>query len=283
MRLELLDGLCRPGGAHNEDIWSATPQAAWIFDGATGIFPHNRFGGASEAAWLVGISDAILRRRLTVDDPDRPTAELLEVVAEEAAEAASAICDLSGVVAHELPSASLAMARLRDDKVELGNLGDCAIVWRPGEGPARRYGTSGVTRLDARLAARIAEELAAGRSMEAARAVAMPLIRRHRGLMNRPRGYWIYDLSGAGAAHVQTRTVGLKPGAELLLMTDGFYRLVDVYGRYDDESLLVAARRVGLEALYDELREIEAGDPECCAYPRGKARDDAAALRLRLA
>ena len=43
-----------------------------------------------------------------------------------------------------------------------------------------------------------------------------------------------------------------------------------------------AARDVGLQALYDELRATEAADAECRRYPRLKPRDDATAVLASL-
>lgn len=67
-----------------------------------------------------------------------------------------------------------------------------------------------------------------------------------------------------------------------LLASDGFYRLVDTYGRYSAEALLQAALADGLAPLYAALRRIEDADPQCLQYPRLKARDDATAFLLKL-
>lgn len=282
MRLEVVDAVSQAGVRHNEDIWGATAQAAWIFDGATGIWPHNRFGGPSEAAWLVAQGDAALRRRLEADGTATPVREMLAQMAEETLEAARLACELDGVAPHELPSASVAMVRAVAGGLELSNLGDCAVVCRLDRGPARRYGSSGVAKLDARLHRAIGEHLDRGLSLAEAQAEARGLILRHRALMNCPRGYWIYDLSGRGALHAQVRTVRARAGELVLLVTDGFYRLVDTYGRYDWPGLLDAAAAHGVARLCQELRDIEAGDPECRAYRRNKPRDDATAVLLRL-
>jgi len=68
----------------------------------------------------------------------------------------------------------------------------------------------------------------------------------------------------------------------LLLATDGFYRLVDTYGMLTAGELMQAALERGLAPLYAELRRIEDGDPECLAFPRLKARDDATAVLVEV-
>jgi hypothetical protein len=46
--------------------------------------------------------------------------------------------------------------------------------------------------------------------------------------------------------------------------------------------LMEAAQARGLASLVNELRAIEAGDPECRTYPRLKPRDDATAVLVRV-
>ena len=67
---------------------------------------------------------------------------------------------------------------------------------------------------------------------------------------------------------------------DLLMMSDGFYRLVDTFERYTDATLFQAVEQRGLAALLQELRELERGDPECRRHLRFKTHDDATALRL---
>jgi hypothetical protein len=72
----------------------------------------------------------------------------------------------------------------------------------------------------------------------------------------------------------------LERGAHLLLASDGFMRLADVYRRHRPEHLPGLVRRHGIAALLSELREIEAADPDCHAIPRAKPRDDASAMLI---
>ena len=100
--------------------------------------------------------------------------------------------------------------------------------------------------------------------------------------MNDLDGYWILDPSERWIEHVETSRLAAIPGDVLLLVTDGFWRLVDIYGRYDAESLFAAALGGGLQPVAAELRAIEAGDEECLRYPRLKTRDDATAVLVRI-
>lgn len=64
-------------------------------------------------------------------------------------------------------------------------------------------------------------------------------------------------------------------------LSGGYWRLVDHFRRYDAAGLLKASFERGPDALLDELRALEAADPDCLAFPRIKPMDDATALILR--
>lgn len=278
MRLDVVDALCEMGGAHNEDAWGQAGGAVWVLDGATGIGDRPHIALPSDAAWFVdrlseGLAAGFARGQAA---PDTLTHAI-----RSAEGAARVLCDLDRLQAFELPCASLTLVQATDDGIELGNLGDCRLIWTSGEGPAQSFGTSGVTDLDARLHRQIAADLANGLPVEEVRIAAKARAREHRKLINTPEGYWIVDLSGTGAPYLQRQR--LDGPLDLLLMSDGFSRLTDLYGVHDQDGLLRAARTEGLAVLYDQLRGIEAADPECRTYARNKVRDDATAVLLRFA
>jgi len=273
---KVVDALCRSGAVHNEDCWGRSESAVWVMDGATGVWPVQRLSAHSDAAWFVAEMSDALR-----SSDAREYDDMLAAAARAVSQKARAACDLDVVTPAELPSASFTGARRRGHQVELANLGDCVMLWRPVSGHARRFGSSGVARLDAALARAFADGIAAGRAQDELRADQALMARRHRTLMNTPEGYWILDLSGTGAPH--TQTIRVDGPVEVMLMSDGFYRLVDVFARYDDDRLMDAARGQGVAALYEELRDLEAADPECRSHPRGKPGDDATAVLVDFA
>lgn len=110
----------------------------------------------------------------------------------------------------------------------------------------------------------------------------VPVMQQGRRLRNTEGGYWVLDVAGHGVTHVEEAMLPAGAIRDFLLVTDGFYRLVDTYGVYSDEQLLDAALAGGLGALCTELRAIEAADERCAAYPRVKARDDATAVLGRV-
>lgn len=255
--------------------------AVWVLDGATGIGDRPHIAPPSDAAWFVGEVSGALSAGFAAG---LSTLHAIAQSARAAVDAARRIAPIDHLDSYELPCASLTLVQsIGDDALEFANLGDCRLVWSLGEGAAQPYGTSGVTALDARMEQRIAADLARGLSPEEVRIASKAMAREHRKLINRPDGYWILDLTGAGVPHTERTVLRTDQPLDLLLMSDGFTRLTDLYGVHDHDSLLRAARTEGLTALYDRLRAIEADDPECRTYARHKVRDDATAVLLRFA
>lgn len=279
MKLRVLDALTAPGASVNEDRWGFNPDAVWIMDGATGVWPEQRLSEPSDAAWFVDQCDQVLSDAFF---GERHPTEILREMVDEVARRARRLLDFDRLPTQDLPSASFAAARTTPGGLQLVNLGDCPTLWRAGAGPVRRFGSSGTAALDERLVEALKAERAQGRSFLEAKAAVVELIRRQRTLMNQPEGYWILDLFGHGTPHAQVETLEAQAGDLVLLMTDGFFRLADVYGRYEPDRLLEAAVAGGLQPLYAELREIEEADEECAAYTRFKPRDDATAVLLQV-
>lgn len=281
MRLSVIEALCEPSAAHNEDAWGRSGQAVWVLDGATGIGDRPHLAGPTDAAWFADrINTELVEALAAAGDLGAALNRAVEAVRE----AATALCDLDSLPNFELPCASFTLVRaVGETALEFANLGDCRLAWRMGQGPVATFGTSGVTELDARMERLVAENLARGLTLEEVGAAAKALAREHRKLINIPEGYWILDISGAGVPHLQLEVLQAGEPMDILLMSDGFSRLVDVFGRYDYDSLLAAVLNHGLAPLYAELRASEAGDPECRTFARNKTRDDATAVLLRFA
>ena len=71
-------------------------------------------------------------------------------------------------------------------------------------------------------------------------------------------------------------------GDVFLLASDGFLRLVDVYGAYSLPAFGAAIRADGIASLALKLRQIESDDADCRRFPRVKVMDDATALIMEV-
>jgi hypothetical protein len=279
MQLRVVDAVCEPSGAVNEDRWGTIDGAIWVLDGATGLTEQRLLPGPSDALWLVEQVDAGLKRQAVAAVSP---ADILRPIVRQAQDRFAHQALRTAAPPAELPSTGLTMLRLRDAAVELSSLGDCRIVHPGADGVPRSFGTSRVTALDDRLIEEVVRLQATGLPREQIWRDLLPMIRRHRALANLPEGYWVLDLTERALAHIEVATVAAAAGAGFLLMSDGFYRLVDLYRRYSCAALFQAAQERGLRPLFDELRAIEAADAECRHHPRLKPRDDATAVLASL-
>ncbi len=183
----------------------------------------------------------------------------------------------------ELPSAGVAFVRLAGGRLEYARLGDCRAILGLPDGRTVSTRRSTLHRLDSRVTGKMQElrrRGLAGGYAEARRAVQDDL-RANRDLLNRPGGYWALGLDPEAARRMEVGAVAAAPGAPIagLLVSDGFYRLVDTFGACrDDAALLSEARARGLATMLAELRGLEDADPECVSHPRLKPKDDATAL-----
>lgn len=289
MGLTVLDSLSHHCGGANDDRWGALPSdakgrgAAWVIDGATSLQGTEGLPGPSPAAWF---AEAVNRHLLALVPQDQPLAALLPAVGARVRTDFRRDAGRDLKAGEEPPAASLVLLRHDANGLEALNLGDCALLYRHRDGSVRRFGSCAVGPFEDKWLAIMKEMRAAGAGNDAVMAAVWAQVRENRGWSNREGGYWVMDLTERWHGREQIgqldAALNVSPGGAALLMSDGYYRLVDHYGRYDDESLLAAAGRHGLAALYDELRQIEAEDAETLRYPRIKARDDATAVLLQV-
>ena len=281
MPFEILDmpSLSGDPSKPNDDAFCHSQTLAAVFDGATGlgeqILPVD-----SDAAWIARRGAEGL---IAYETPDLSPREILRRTAADAEKLFLELRLRPPAETYEIPFASLMFVSARNNRIEALWFGDCAaLVKRPGE-PIQIVGDA----LDKRAAeaARVAKLAAAGNLAPAAgvsRAEFLPALRAARNRVNTVAGSWAFGPDARCADHASQLIFDAPPQAKMLLVSDGFLALTSDYGRYDAEELVEAASNKGLRALYNELREIEATDPEGRRYPRFKKSDDATAVLLKI-
>jgi serine/threonine protein phosphatase PrpC len=271
------------GGATNEDGGGSAAHLAWVLDGATGLPQERLLPGSTDAQWLVSEVCSFFERLTDCSPADQHLSALSAFLSSRFQAARLRAPSPEGL--EELPSASLAFAAIEGQSLKIANIGDCRTLVRFPDGATRQFGDSPVSALDAQVVRRLVELQRSDRnaSYGALKAELTPLIRRNRLLKNQPNGYGVLEPRDSWLQYVQYFAAEAAPGTLVLMVSDGFYRLVDHYRLYSDESLLAAAVKGGLKALAQRLRQVEEEDPECRAHPRLKPRDDASALLLVVA
>jgi hypothetical protein len=276
--LQLIERIAYPCKVTNEDLFDCNGQAAWIFDGASGIGPGVIPGAPSDPYWLVQAMNAAIKAHWRDEAPTK--ALLMSAAQQVIAQFAHAVTNPAPPLI-DRPTACWLMARLWDGGLELSTVGDCQLIHSGARGVFHFGGDLGDVAAPVRQAlaqlkqARVAAEDLVQRLL--------PLEREVRAKANIEGGYAIVDLTTRWIDRIEQKRVSISAGDRILLMTDGLYRLIDTFNRYSAETLIAAALRDGLQPLYDELRALEADDETCEAFPRAKVRDDVAAALLRIA
>lgn len=280
MTFRLLEQVWDPNSTLNADWFGSQPRTVLLLDGAAPQHPAPVSHMANDAVWLV-------RRFVEVFQADgdgdaggsHTMVERVERARAQLQGEYRALCTVAGFVPAEAPFACLAIAHELGSDLEFLNMGDLTLLLRMVDGTVQRFGDSAVRELDRQALATLKREIDRGTSLHADRvANVWPQIQANRALRNVVEGYDVLDPDVSCAGRMQRLLVERSTVRSFLMLSDGFYRLVDTYQRYTELSLFEAVERRGLHGLLRELRSIEAGDAACVRYLRFKQCDDATAL-----
>jgi hypothetical protein len=266
MHFDLIQSISLAGKASvpNDDRAGCHGALGWVIDGATDLGPPGLVGARGGAAWIAEAAD----RGFAASEAGS-IAGVYRDVFDRIARAYAAARQRDPLGDWELPIAAGLAARLGVGTVAWGALGDCVGLLAHGD-TVTRFGRAPSKAAEGDQAASVAhiDADALRVSLRPGRAA---------------RRSAVISTDPADLARLESGTLPCAPGDEMLLMTDGFAALVEVYGVYDPATLIAALRRDGLAALVVELRAIEAGDAARDRFPRFKPSDDATALWLRVA
>ena len=279
--LDLIEAVSDKGGAVNEDVYGYSGNAAWVLDGATGLADRQLLSPVSDGRAYVDVLSASLHTLFATQTG--PLSEVVEMAIRKVSDKFLPTLKKREAKTYEMPSAAMAMVRIRDGLLELAVLGDCRVLVQMGADVVWLPHYSPLEALDRRLIEQISALHRQGIvNPDEVRKRMLDRFRAQRSTMNTPEGYWALSFSLEAAAHLQTETVKSSRARHVLLVSDGFYRLVDTLHRFDPPGLLAAAVEGGLEPLVRRLRELERTDPDCVAWPRLKPQDDASAVLLSI-
>jgi len=254
-----------------------------VIDGGTSVAERDYIDAVQgDVAWFVHAFTAALGQVLA---PGRSQQDCVSAAAGIVLEAFEHTTSADAAPPYAWPIAALTWLRIDEQngaaRASLYSLGDCkTLLYTPAHGCIDLDPFENPQ--DGVLQAEIARLRAAGITDSTQRREQMlPMLRARRAFQNTSPAPEILCLRPHGP--FKPRVLSLVPGpdARFLIMTDGFYRLVDTYGLYSDAGLVEACLQRGLETMVGELRHHEAvaGDAGAQAV---KAADDASAAMLRL-
>jgi serine/threonine protein phosphatase PrpC len=281
-RIQLLDSLSLAGSVdrENDDAMGAKSAIAFVLDGVTSLSDTPLMPGRSDAAWV-----AHLARDLLLKAPDPVAGDirgLVRSVAEDITREFEAGRVRPPAGRYELPWTTLSLVAVEAGRLNIAYVGDSRILVETGDDCIHNFGT---TPSRGSFEARLAQKMVSagkGIGVDVQRQVVAAELRQARELVNMPHGYWLLGADARVGDNLLQASLALDGPAIVLLATDGFYALVEDYGKYDDRDLIATAQAIGLAALGEELRRIEDADPHGRTFPRMKKSDDATAVLVRV-
>jgi hypothetical protein len=264
-------------GAANEDAFGHQGRCLWVLDGATGVAPRSCTPGPTDAAWLAHRASQRLGglARQPMD-----LAGMLINLQEQLAGDFESVCTDPQACDRDLPTSCLGLVQLDTAAAQLhvACIGDITVLLTAPDGRVQHLTdtavqTFGDHTLDAWRAAR-RDSRDPAHWYQAARQVILA----NRERVNRPAGYWVLHPRRSWLAGVRHFSVPALAGMRVLVASDGFYRLVDLYAEFSDAQLVQQAFAQGLAPMVEHLRAVERSDPEGDRFARIKATDDATCL-----
>ncbi|OIJ41827.1 protein phosphatase 2C domain-containing protein [Massilia timonae] len=230
-----------------------------VIDGGTSVTERDYLDRVhGDVTWFVHAFTAALEQELA---PGRSQQECVHAAIDVVRARFEEMIGPGAMPLHAWPIAAMTWLRIdeRDgvQRAALYSLGDCTSLLRTADGSCSDLDPF-VNPQDAVLQAEIAKLRTEGvTDPELRRERMLPMLRARREFQNTQPAPTVLCLRPNGAFQARVRSLDLEPGTSLLIMTDGFYRLVDPYGRYTDGALVDACLERGLPAMLDELRTHE--------------------------
>lgn len=282
--MKLLDSISFPGSTlrgvmksgTGDDRYAFDEAAGWacVIDGATDVGPVRIFSAAeSDAARYAEIFASEIVNG-PADPRESPQAWFARLVIRlrKAVEREAKI-PLKDAPLASYPTAAATWVRVRKGKLEGATLGDSIAIVKTPAGVVTAFGET----------SKAADEQGRAKTvMEKTFEERMKWLADVRSIHNTAKGYWVFGVQPEAADHIVHQTCDAPTGTKVLVMTDGFYRLVSPYGKYTDEGLIDAVLARGLGDLMRELRAMETSSADDAAIGRFKTADDATALLLEV-
>jgi hypothetical protein len=273
-------------GEHNEDLIAVFEREGWtdlvVLDGATSVAGQDYVDQqAGDVVWFVRQLAAALD---AVIDPARSQEDSVLLAIEQVRAAFEGRVGADSVPLYALPIAALSWVRIWHEggmaSLQAYFLGDCKSLLRLPDGAALDLDPF-VNPHEAVVQQEVARLVAQGNDDPSTRLERMlPMLRKRRAFQNTTDAPECVVLRPGGPLSARQTSMQLEPGSTILMMTDGFYRLADPYGLYDNTTLAQACRERGLDAMCAELRAYEASGATSLSV---KHADDASAIMWVLA
>lgn len=265
------------GTNRNEDTVFVNDYFGFVIDGATGLAGKTISPCQSDAQWFAyALRDYLVNALHSPQDIRTILADVLTNVNND-------FNTFDGAENVPIkPSAGIAIYRIVGDFVEYFVLGDCSILFKTNEGNIIHYHSTDLEPLD-KANIKLMQKRAIENNIDVVDA--FPLIMEElqyvRNLKNKENGYYILSDNIDAVNHGIHGIIEKNKIQDILLTTDGFSQIFDLFKAYNKAELFEALKTKNLEDIYAELYALQEQDKKCNNHPRFKTRDDATAAHIK--
>lgn len=239
----------------------------WVIDGASSVADKNYIDQQSgDVRWYVSTLNQYLKEHAKPSSTQKDTIfNSLAFLKREFDRKAS------NMPKYAWPLAALSWIRISNNRITCLALGDCISLARCGQD------TVNLDPYNNPQETVIKEEISAlkEKGIVDIKHHLLPLLRSRREEQHSAKSPDIMGFNPEAASNARTSNHDIQGQTKLMLMSDGFFRVVDPYALYKAPDLISASFDKGLEALYKELRNHEAKTKERHTV---KKADDATAI-----
>jgi len=277
MKFSKHDSISIAGNKINEDIVYAMDNYGWVIDGATGLNNKNIMGSSSDAYWFVNEWNNYLKENIL--DNSKGIKEIIVNGVESISNKFCEIAAIQNLDKVDLPSASIAVIRINNKKVEYFLLGDCTLVVQDNKGKSLIIKQNLLDILDNKAKVELVELMKnKGMNFLEARKKINSLLVKHRLLKNTPNGYWTLEFDKNAVENSLCGHLDFEDCKKVLLMSDGFSAIFDNYNYVTEDNIISIIEKDGLQQIYNIIRAIEEDDVDILKFPRFKKGDDSSAV-----
>jgi len=264
----------------NEDISGSAGNWAWIIDGATPAFKPPVMDALSDARWLAQTADEFFRKNAPA------SCNGTDLVRSFALEAQASYLNRAPQRSGEpenWPVAALLLMLQENDTLHFWSLKDAtAYILLQDKSFKIINDVSAERKSEMKAAGDLMQQTCSRPNDVIKTAAFQEWISRIREDYKDRKDYSFFGLFPESASFLHYETVRIVSDATIMLMSDGFSALCDMYQDMPPEHFVEIAVEKGLDYCLERIRAIEREvDPEGRKFPRFKQSDDATALLLR--
>ncbi len=278
IKFEVVDFISDPGHEVNEDAVGAAPRLLWAIDGASARMDYSTLKSTAASRMVDSLSHGL--RKLAESD----TQDVRIVLRDAIAYSTTDVSARKRSPLEDPPSCAVGLALLTGKQVGISVLGDISIVVQSRKGVTHYIDALAVER-EREIFGRLKDLLSTKGTIEYARERVWVDVRKERAQVMSQHGYHTSVCSDPRSAlQAKTYKIFVEPGDRLLLATDGFARIVELFAATTWESVMdeLESTHGALKSILRQVRKLEHDDSRCLRFPRMSTSDDASAIYARV-